>query len=80
MPRYFFHLFNGETILDEEGAEVPNVAVALQSAARMARGMAAESVREGRLVLDHRIEVADALGETIGVVHFRDVVQVQSHG
>ena len=80
MPRYFFHLFNDETILDEEGAEVPNAAVALQSAARMARGMAAESVREGHLVLDHRIEVADESGETIGVVHFRDVVQIQSHG
>ena len=78
MPRYYFHLFNDETIRDEEGSEVPNAAVALQSAARMAREMAAESVREGRLTLDHRIEVADEAGERVGVVHFRDVVQI--HG
>lgn len=77
VPRYFFHLFNDETIRDAEGTEVPNAAVALQSAARMAREMAAESVRDGRLTLDHRIEVADEAGERIGVVHFRDVVQIQ---
>lgn len=78
MPRYYFHLFNDETILDEEGTEVPNEAVALQSTARMARDMAAESVRDGRLALDHRIEVADEAGKRVGVVHFRDVVQI--HG
>ncbi len=78
MPRYFFHLFNDETVRDEEGTDVPNAATALQSAARMAREMAAESVRDGRLVLDHRIEVTDQSGSTVGVVHFRDVVQI--HG
>lgn len=77
MPRFYFHLFNDETIRDPEGTVCTNAAEALQAAARMARGMAAESVREGRLVLDHRIEVADGSGETIGVVHFRDVVQIQ---
>ena len=78
MPRYFFHLFNDETVRDEEGTDVPNAATALQSAARMAREMAAESVRDERLVLDQRIEVADQSGSTVGVVHFRDVVQI--HG
>lgn len=77
VPRYFFHLFNDETIIDREGTEVPNAAVALQSAARMAREMAAESVRDGHLTLDHRIEVADEAGERVGVVHFRDVVSIQ---
>lgn len=77
MPRYYFHLFNDETIRDAEGVICTNAAEALQSAAGMARGMAAESVREGRLVLDHRIEVTDASGETIGIVRFRDVVQIE---
>jgi hypothetical protein len=27
-------------------------------------------------VLDHRIEVTDETGATVGVVHFRDVVEI----
>ncbi|WP_458388265.1 DUF6894 family protein [Sphingomonas sp. F9_3S_D5_B_2] len=77
MPLYYFHLFNDETILDKEGVHLPNAAVALQKAAYMAREMAAESVREGRLVLAHRIEVTDEINDDIGTVHFRDVVVVR---
>jgi hypothetical protein len=75
VPRFYFNLFNDETITDHEGVQLTNAAEALQAAARMARGMAAESVREGRLILDHRIEVNNANG-VVGIVHFRDVVQV----
>jgi hypothetical protein len=78
VPRYYFHLFNDETILDREGAHLPNEAVALQKAAYMARDMAAESVREGRLVLAHRIEVTDEANHDVGTVHFRDVVEIRS--
>ena len=77
MPRFYFHLFNDVTARDEEGAELPNAAVAVQRAASLARQMAAESVKEGHLVLDHRIEVEDEHGETIGVVRFSDVVDVK---
>jgi hypothetical protein len=38
--------------------------------------MAAEGVREGRLSLSSRIEVVDDDGERVGVVHYRDVVNV----
>ena len=78
VPQYYFQLFNDETILDKEGAHLPNAAVALQKAAFMAREMAAESVREGRLVLAHRIEVTDESNHDIGIVHFRDVVEIRS--
>ena len=78
MPRYYFHLFNSETIRDGEGEEVPTADEALESAAKMARGMAAQSVRdEGHLTLHHRIEVADEAGQTIGTVRFGDVVQIR---
>jgi hypothetical protein len=76
MPRYFFHLFNDVVSRDEEGVELPNNAVAMQHAAASAREMAAESVREGQLILDHRIEVTDEAGGRIGVVRFADVVEV----
>jgi hypothetical protein len=78
VPQYYFHLFNDETVLDKEGAQLPNAAVALQNAAKMAREMAAESVREGRLVLAHRIEVTDDTNHEIGTVHFRDVVDIRA--
>jgi hypothetical protein len=77
MRRYYFHLYNDETILDEEGTELPNEAVALQRAATDARTMAAQSVMDGHLVLHHRIEVVDDRGERIGVVHFGNVVEIQ---
>jgi hypothetical protein len=78
MPRYYFHLFNDITALDEQGVVLPNAAVALQHGAMSAREMAAESVREGRLVLDHRIEVEDESGGNIGTLRFRDVVQIEA--
>jgi hypothetical protein len=78
MPKYYFHLFNSETIRDGEGEEIADVNAALASAEKMARGMAAQSVRdEGRLTLHHRIEVADEDGTTVGTVRFGDVVQIQ---
>jgi hypothetical protein len=79
MPRFYFNLYNDMTSIDDEGIELPNEAVALQRAARMAREMAAESVRIGHLVLDHRLEVVDWRSEIVGTVHFRDVVQVKEH-
>lgn len=77
MPRFYFHLYNDLTSIDEEGLELPNEAAAMQRAAVMARLMAAESVREGRLILDHRIEVTNEAGDKVGTVQFRDVVQIR---
>jgi hypothetical protein len=76
VPRFNFHLFNDMTIPDDEGIQLPNAAIALQRAASSAREMAAQSVREGRLVLEHRIEVTDESGGCVGIVYFRDVVEV----
>lgn len=77
MPRFYFHLFNDLTSIDEEGVDLPNAAAALQKGAAIAREMAAESVREGHLILDHRIDVANERGDTIGTVYFRDVVEIK---
>jgi hypothetical protein len=77
MQRYYFHLYNDETSIDDEGTELPNAAVALQKAADDARHMAAQSVLDGHLVLHHRIEVVDDRGEKVGTVHFGNVVEIQ---
>jgi hypothetical protein len=77
MPRYYFHLFNDVTSIDEEGAEFPSEAIAVQRAQANAREMAAESVRDGHLVLSHRIEVGNETGDKIATVHFGDVIEVR---
>jgi hypothetical protein len=77
MPRFYFHLFNDMECRDDEGVQLPNAANALQRAAVLARGMAAESVKQGHLILDHRIEVTDDHGDLIGTVHFSDVVEIR---
>ena len=77
MPRYYFNLFNDETVMDEEGAEFATVEAALDQATTLARDMAAQSVRGGSLTLHHRIEIAADGGEVVAKVHFRDVVDVR---
>jgi hypothetical protein len=76
VPRFYFHLFNDLTTQDDEGLELPSAAVAMRRAAVSAREMAAQSVREGRLILDHRVEVTDEDRDTIGVVRFSDVAEI----
>ena len=76
VPRYFFHLFNDETTLDEDGKDLPDDSSALQDAAATARIMAADSVSGGHLVLNHRVEVTCDDGREVGTVYFGDVVKV----
>lgn len=77
MPRFYFHLFNHETIVDNEGTELPDRDSAMARAAYMAREMAAESVREGSLDVHHRIEVTDEDNDRIGTVEFGQVVELK---
>lgn len=77
MARFYFHLFNDVTSVDEEGADLPSESAAMQRAKANAREMAAESVRDGHLVLSHRIDVGNELGDTIATIRFGDVVQVR---
>lgn len=80
MPRFYFHLFDDLACIDQEGAEHPDGAAALRKATFVAREMAAECVRGGHLDLDHRVEIMDEHGQTIGVVRFEDVVEVRHSG
>ncbi len=76
MPRFYFHLYDDGIFLDDEGQQLANVAAANDVAIANAREMACAEVMDGRLSLQHRIEVTDEGGHTIATVHFRDVVQV----
>jgi hypothetical protein len=74
--RYFFHVYDDIACLDEEGSELPSAEAAHQSAVEFVRELAAWEVQAGRIILDHRIEIADETGAVIDVVRFRDAVEV----
>jgi hypothetical protein len=76
VPHYFFHLYNDLETHDEEGRDLPGIEAARRAAEEDARHMAAESVRAGRLPLDHFVEVAADDGQPLFRVTFGDVVEV----
>ena len=76
MPRFFFHLRDGETTEDPDGIFLPNAAMARMEAIRSARDIMAEDVRQGRLSLSFSIEVTDENGEPILAVPFREVLKI----
>jgi hypothetical protein len=77
MPRYFFHLYNDETVMDEEGRMLPDLSAARANAIGEAREMMLETVAEGRINLSHRIDIADEAGAVVGTVSFGEAVTVE---
>ena len=78
MPRFFFHLRDGESIDDPDGVFLPDTRSARLEAIRSARDIMAEDIRRGQLSLSHRIEVTDENGEPILAVPFREVVEIEN--
>ena len=77
MPRYFFHLRNDLSVNDEEGIDLPSIEAARARATEFAVDMAAASVTEHhRIILNHRIEIANRDGRLLDVVKFGDAVTI----
>ena len=77
MPRYYFHVFNDEVSMDEEGTLLPDLDAARETAMDGCRDLVCESVQKGHLNLDHRIDIADGKGEVVMKVTFRDAFTIQ---
>ena len=77
MPRYFFDLYDDFISIDEEGAELENVAAAHAKAIECAQGMAADEVSHGGLNLTHFITVRDEDRQPLFVVRFDEAVKVE---
>jgi hypothetical protein len=77
MARYFFHLYNDLTAMDEEGRECPDLASARENAVREAREIMLDTLLAGRIDLSHRIDIADETGAVVASVAFRDVVAIE---
>ena len=78
MPRYFFHLYNDVVAEDEEGQDLPDLAAAREYALRNIRDLMTEEVMKGRLILRHRIEIADEQGKRVLTVPFSEAVTVEA--
>ena len=76
MPRYHLNLFNDADVMDEEGAEFPDLAAAKAEAIRGARALMADHVVQGRAIT-LSIEVADESGKVLAVIPFRELVRIQ---
>ncbi|TFI56497.1 hypothetical protein E2493_19920 [Sphingomonas parva] len=72
MARFYFHIFNDETTIDEEGQELPDLAAAREAAVEAARELVCESVKKGHLNLDHRIEITGEGNARLMTVTFRE--------
>lgn len=78
MPRFYFHLFDGAHIIDDEGVELPNVATAREVGIESAiHVLAAEMIEKGTITLANRIEVEDEDHRTVLTLPFRSVVTVK---
>ncbi len=77
MPRFYFHLHNDVDVSDEGGEDLPDLDAALAHALRMVRFEVSEgALRDGRIVLSHRIDIEDGDGAVMATVYFRDAVDV----
>lgn len=77
MARYFFHLHNGIDAPDEQGTEFDDDNVALDFALFCARDVAAASVKEGHLSLQHFVICVDHTGREVGLIRFADAVKIE---
>jgi hypothetical protein len=77
MPRYYFNLRDEVSVEDSEGKELANLDAARDQAIVHARGMMAEDIRQGRLMLGDQIDVIDEQGQRVLTVAFREAIAIQ---
>jgi nucleoid-associated protein YgaU len=66
MPRYFFHLREGDRVLpDHDGSELPNLEAARAEAIQSARELLAAKLKAGEVVDGQAFEIADESGEVV---------------
>jgi hypothetical protein len=77
MPRFFFNLRDEISVEDKEGKELPDALKAREMAVTCARGMMAEDIKDGRLMLKDEIDIVDERGEKILTLPFREAIEIQ---
>lgn len=76
MAHYFFHLHNDRNVPDPEGTHLQSLSAVREHAVADIRELMAEGVKNGRINLRHRIEVADEHGRPVLTVPFSEAVSI----
>jgi hypothetical protein len=78
VPRYFFHVLDGDWYLDQEGDDLPDLRSAIREAERVARDLLQD---EAKGDMSHaRLDVADEHGTIVHVVRFREQARKSDDG
>jgi hypothetical protein len=78
MPQFYLHIHNDHgDAEDDEGLEVPSLAVAREKAVQGIRSLLAAEVENGGMNLNGRIDIKDARGELLLTVPFKEAVTVK---
>lgn len=76
--RFYFHLHNDLDVADREGQELAHLEAAREWARCQARALFGHLAKEqGRVVLNHRIDIEDKNGTVLDTVRFGDAVKVE---
>lgn len=62
MPRYHFNIFDGQSSVDQEGTELPDIAAARREALRLSGAVIEEAAKLHKLGEEWRMEVTDDTG------------------
>ena len=77
MPRFFFHIRDGETLIeDPDGSDLPDLAAACEEAAEGARSLLAEKLKAGEVLDGQRFEITSAEGEVLAILPLKDVIKL----
>jgi len=77
MPRFFFHVCDGTGFIeDEEGRELPDLAIARSAALKGARSIMADELQRGHLDLSSFIEIEDEAHTLLLTLAFQDAVRI----
>lgn len=76
MPRYYIHLHDEISTIDEEGSDLLNLDAACSEAIEGLRAITAQRILEGRLSTHCHMSITDDQGECLRIVTFTDAVRV----
>ena len=79
MERYFLHIVDGKFIRDDEGQDFECLEAAKAEAVASARSLMRDAIWHGRLPLNESIQIADAQGQVLDTVAFRDVIEIEGN-
>lgn len=77
MPLFYLHIRDGEALIaDPDGSDLPDLDAARAEALAGAREILAGKLKLGEVLDGQRIEIADAAGEVLATVPFKDAIRL----